>query len=87
MPKVVIGNEQRKKEKQLERFDYFRGMVDGELTRKRLKRADMANKLDMKYRTFSAKLECPERIGLDELYQMMDFLGVKIVFKRKEAPD
>ena len=84
MPKVTLRNFQRRIEKQNQRFDYVRGIIAGERERLNLTEAELAAILNMETRTFNAKVNNPERIGLDDLYDIMDALNVKIKFERPE---
>jgi len=69
------------------RCDNLAGLIDGEMRRYHLDNNTLANKSLMVSRTLYNRREHPEKFRLDELYRIMDVLGMKLIFVRKEGPD
>lgn len=84
MPRTNYGFQQ-KQQKQEERFDYVRGIIAGERTRLNLTETELAEKLGMIQQTLNAKVRNPKTINLEDLYKIMDALGVTIRFERREV--
>ena len=63
------------------------GSIDGEMRRYHLDNNTLANKSLIASRTLYDKREHPEKFRLDELYRVMDVLGMKMIFVRREGPD
>lgn len=67
------------------RCDNLAGLIDGEMRRYHLDNNTLANKSLMVSRTLYDRREHPEKFRLDELYRIMDVLGMKLIFVRKEG--
>ncbi len=70
-----------------QRCDNLAGLIDGEMRRYHLDNNSLASKSLMVSRTLYDKREHPEKFRLDELYRVMDVLGMKMIFVRREGPD
>lgn len=69
------------------RCDNLAGLIDGEMRRYHLDNNALANKSLIASRTLYDKRGHPEKFRLDELYRVMDVLGMKMIFVRREGPD
>ena len=69
------------------RCDNLAGLIDGEMRRYHLDNNTLANKSLIASRTLYDQREHPEKFRLDELYRVMDVLGMKMIFVRREGPD
>ncbi len=49
------------------------------LARRNLSRSDLADTLDLSYRTLSERLNCKSPFDLDEIHRIADFLGVSVL--------
>ncbi|TCO86402.1 hypothetical protein EV212_101189 [Frisingicoccus caecimuris] len=84
---MIRGSVSRSADLLQQRCDYLGSLIDGEMRRYHLNNNTLANKSLIASRTLYDKREHPEKFRLDELYRVMDVLGMKMIFVRREGPD
>lgn len=84
MPRVKLSNAA---EKEQQRLDNIRGLIEGEMIRNHINNEQLALKSLISERTLRDKRCHPEKISIQELFRITDCLGIQVIFKRREGPD
>lgn len=70
-----------------DRMSYIKSIITGEMARYDISHEELSSKAHMNERTLTKRVQEDQgSFRLDELYKIMDILGVKIIFVRKQQP-
>lgn len=70
-----------------DRMAFVKSLIAGEMTRYDISHEELSAKAHMNPRTLTKRVQEDQgSFRLDELYKVMDILGVKIIFIRQKQP-